>query len=53
MDRVTKVARRLWVPTMRSRNILLQAKGGSSWSSPLRSDGSWDDQAREARPAEQ
>ncbi len=26
-DSVTKVARRLWVPTMRSRDILLQAKG--------------------------
>jgi hypothetical protein len=24
---------------MRSKDILLQAKGGSSWSSPLRSDG--------------
>jgi hypothetical protein len=29
-----------------------QAKGGSSWSSPLRSDGSQDDQAGEAGPVE-
>ncbi len=34
-DSVMRVAGRLWVPTMCSRDILLQAKGGSSWLSPL------------------
>ncbi len=33
------------VPTMHSKDILHQAKGGSSWLSLLRSDGSRDDQA--------
>jgi hypothetical protein len=33
---------------MRSRDILHQAKGGSSGSSPLRLDGSQDDQEGEA-----
>ncbi len=33
---------------MHSRDILHQAYGGSSWLSPLRSDGSQDDQAGEA-----
>jgi hypothetical protein len=47
-DSVMRVAGMLRVPTMRSRDILLQARGGSSWSSPLRSDGSRDDQAGEA-----
>jgi hypothetical protein len=28
------------VPTIRSKDILHQAKGGSSWLSPVRSDGS-------------
>jgi hypothetical protein len=51
-DSVMRVARILQVPTMRSKDILLQAKGGSSWSSPLRSDGSRDDQAGEAGPVE-
>ncbi len=49
---VTRVAGRLWVPTMRSWDILLQAKGGSSWSSPLRSDGSQNDRVGEAGLAE-
>jgi hypothetical protein len=49
---VMKVAGILWVPTMRSKDILLQAMGGSSWSSPLRSGGSRDDQAGEADPVE-
>jgi hypothetical protein len=31
-------------------DILHQAKRGSSWSSPLRLDGSQDDQAGEAGP---
>jgi hypothetical protein len=35
---------------MCSRYILHQAKGGSSWSSPLRSDASQDDQVGEAVP---
>jgi hypothetical protein len=46
-DSVTRVAGRLWVPTMRSRDILHQAKGGSSCRVPLRSDGSRDDQVGE------
>jgi hypothetical protein len=41
-DSITRVAGRLWVPTMRSRDILHQAKRESSWLSPLRSDGSQD-----------
>jgi hypothetical protein len=32
------------------KDILHQAKGGSSWSSPLRSDGFRDDQGGEAGP---
>jgi hypothetical protein len=44
----TRVAGRLRVPTVHSRDILLQAKGGSSWLSPLRSFGSRDEQAGEA-----
>ncbi len=51
-DSVTRVAGKLQVPTMQSRDILHQAKGGSSWSSPLRSEGSQDDQAGEAGPVE-
>ncbi len=51
-DSVTRVGGRLQVPTMRSRDILHQAKGGSSWLSPLRSDGSQDNQAGEAGPVE-
>jgi hypothetical protein len=47
---VTRVAKRLQVPTMGPRDILHQAKGGSSCSSPLRSDGSREDQAGEAGP---
>ncbi len=42
----------LRVPTNRSRDILLQARG-SQGSSPLRLDGSRDDQAGEAGPVEQ
>jgi hypothetical protein len=34
------------------KGILLQAKGESSWSSPLRADDSQDDQAGEADPVE-
>jgi hypothetical protein len=49
---VRRVARRLQVTSMHSRDILLQAKEGSSWSSPLRSDGSRDDQAGEAGQVE-
>ncbi len=37
---------------MRSKDILHQAKKGSSSSSPLRSDGSQEDQAGEAGPVE-
>ncbi len=37
---------------MRSGDILHQAKGGSSWSRRLRSDGSQDGQAGEADPVE-
>jgi hypothetical protein len=40
------------VPTMRSRDVLLQAQGGSSWLSPLSLDGSRDDKAGEAGPVE-
>jgi hypothetical protein len=40
------------VPTKCSRDILQQAKG-SPWSSPLRSDGSRDDQVGEASRVEQ
>jgi hypothetical protein len=47
-----RVAGRLRVPTVHSRDILLQAKGGSSWLSPLRSVGSRDEQAGEAGLAE-
>ncbi len=47
-----RVRGRLRVPTMRLREILHQAKGGSSWLSPLRSHGSLDDQAVEAGPEE-
>jgi hypothetical protein len=47
-DRVMRVAGILQVPNMSSKDILFQAKGESSWSSPLRSDGSLDDQAGEA-----
>ncbi len=43
----------MWDPTKRSKDILLQAKGGSPGSGPLRSDGSRDDQAGEAGPVEQ
>jgi hypothetical protein len=35
-DSVMRVDGRLWVPTMCSRDILHQAKWGSSWSNPLR-----------------
>jgi hypothetical protein len=42
----------LRVPTGHSRDILLQATRGSPGSSPLRSDGSRDDQAGEAGPVE-
>ncbi len=45
-----RVAEILRIPTMRSKYILFQAKGGSSRLSPLRSDGSRDDQARDAGP---
>jgi hypothetical protein len=51
-DSVIRVAGRLRVPTMRSKDILHQAKGESYWSSPLRSDGSQDYQAAEAGPLE-
>ncbi len=51
-ESVMRVAGKLRVPTMRSRDIMHQAKGGSSWSSPLRSDGSRGDQAGEAGPVE-
>jgi hypothetical protein len=47
-----RVAGILRVPTMSSKDILLQAKGGSSWLSQLRSDGTRDDQAGEAGPVE-
>ncbi len=52
LDSVMRVARIFWVPTRNSRDILHQAKGGSSWLSPLKSDGFWDDQAGEAGLAE-
>ncbi len=51
-DSATGVAGRLRVPSMHSRDILHQAKGGSTWLSPLRSDGSGDDQAGGAGPVE-
>jgi hypothetical protein len=51
-DSVMRVARILQVPTMRSKDILLQAKGGSSWSSPHTLDGSRHDPAGEAGPIE-
>jgi hypothetical protein len=51
-DSDTRVAKRLRVPTMGLRDILHQAKGGSFWLSPLRSDGSQDDWAGEAGPVE-
>ncbi len=51
-DGVMRVARRLRVSTMHSRDILHQAKVGSSWSSQLRLDGSRSDQAGEAGPVE-
>jgi hypothetical protein len=35
---------------MHLKDILRQAKGGSSWSSSLRSDGSQDNQVGEAGP---
>ncbi len=47
-----RVAGRLRVPTMHSKDILHLAKGGSSWSSPLKLDGSRDDQSGEAVPLE-
>jgi hypothetical protein len=43
-DSVMRVAGMLWVPTMHSRD----SQGESSWSSPLRSNGSRDDQDGEA-----
>jgi hypothetical protein len=46
-----RIDRNLWVPTRYSREILLQA-GVSPGLSPLRSDGSRDDQAGEAGPVE-
>jgi hypothetical protein len=46
-----RIVGNLQVPTKHSRDILLQAKG-SPGSSPLRSDGSHDDQAGEAGPVE-
>ncbi len=49
-DSVTRVAGRLLVPTIHSRDILHQAKGRSFWSSPLGSDGSRDDQLGDAFP---
>ncbi len=46
-NNVMRIVGRLWVPSIRSRNILLQAK----WApSPLRSNGSRDEQAGEAGP---
>jgi hypothetical protein len=42
-----RVVGNLQVPTKHSKDILQQ-----SWSSPLRSDSSWDDQAGEAGPVE-
>jgi hypothetical protein len=42
----------LRVPNGHSRDILLQAKGDHQGSSPLRSDGSRDDQEGEAGPVE-
>jgi hypothetical protein len=53
MIRVTREAWRLRVPTMRSKDILHQAKWGSSWSSPLRKNGSPDNQEGEADPVAQ
>jgi hypothetical protein len=47
--RVTGILR---VPTIGSKDILLQAKGGSPWLSQLRSDGTRGDQAGEAGPVE-
>jgi hypothetical protein len=47
-----RVAGILRVPTIGSKDILLQAKGGSSWLSQLRLDGTQDDQAEEAGPVE-
>jgi hypothetical protein len=51
-DSVQRLAGRIRVPTMSSKDILLQAKRGSSWLSPLRKDGSRVDQAGEAGPVE-
>ncbi len=51
-DSVTRVARKLRVPTICSRDILHQAIGGSSWQSPLRPNGSRDNQAGEAGTVE-
>ncbi len=51
-DSVTRLAGRICVPTMSSKDILLQAKGGSSWLSQLRTDDSRDDQAGEAGPVQ-
>jgi hypothetical protein len=50
-----RVVRKLPVPTKRSRDILQHAKGITliESTSPLRSDGSRDDQAGEAGPVEQ
>ena len=52
-----RIVRNLWVPTRHSRDILLQGTScfkprGSPGSSPLRSDGSRNDQAGEAGPVE-
>jgi hypothetical protein len=47
-----RVAGRLRVPAMLSRNILHPAKRGLSWSSPLRSDSSLDDQGGETGSVE-
>jgi hypothetical protein len=50
-DGIMRAAGILQVPNMCSRDILQQAKG-ITWSSPLRSDGSRDDQAGETCPVE-
>jgi hypothetical protein len=47
-----RAAGMFWIPTMRSRDILLQAKWGSPWSNPPRADGTRDDQAGEAGQVE-
>ncbi len=48
-----RVARILRVPTIPLKGHSASGQGGSAWSSPLRLDGSRDDQAGEAGPVEQ